>query len=92
MASGSMRFMTVILQCRFLIKRGVYIFPINIVSFFLDLVKKLLLKHWDRKNKFRIFSIRYLNCKINPAKAYFFNASIAKIYSAIIYDRRIFCS
>ena len=43
-----------------------------IVSSFLDLAENILLEHWDRKNKFLIFSIRCLHRKWNEVNKYIF--------------------
>ena len=58
----------------------------------LELVKKVLLKYWDRKNKFRIFSHKMPKSKkLILQNISFIPASISKINSAIIYDRKILC-
>ena len=48
------------MQSRFLNKKDIQIIPIYIASSFLDLVEKTLLKHWNRENIFRIFSMPQL--------------------------------
>ena len=58
----------------------------------LDLVKKKLLKHWDRKNKFRIlFHKMPKSQKLILQNIFSIRTSISKINSAIIYDRKILC-
>ena len=48
-----------------------------IVSSFLDLIGKIMLKHLDHKNKFRIFSIRCLHRK-NLRNTSFFMSQLQK--------------